>query len=71
VQVSPTGFSAFIEPDGTVHDRTGVSEQRVIVRDVPLRTGRTLYSRLGDLPLIIGIVAVLLALLYSSRRSRA
>lgn len=70
VQVSPTGFSAFIGPDGTIHERTGVSEQRVIVREIPLRTGRTLYSRLGDLPLIVVIVSVLLALLYSSRRLR-
>ena len=70
VQVSPTGFSAFIEPNGTVHDRTGVSEQRVIVRDIPLRGGRTLYSRLGDLPLIIIVAAVLLALIYSARKTR-
>ena len=70
VQVSPTGFSAFIEPNGTVHDRTGVSEQRVIVRDIPLRGGRTLYSRLGDLPLIIIVVAILLALIYSARKTR-
>jgi apolipoprotein N-acyltransferase len=70
VQVAPTGFSAFIAPDGTVYDRTGVSEQKVIVREIPLRAGRTLYSRLGDLPLIAAIVALLLALLYSARRSR-
>ena len=28
VQVSPTGFSAFVDPDGGVHQRTDVSEQR-------------------------------------------
>ena len=71
IQVSPTGFSAFISPEGTVYDRTGVSEQHVIVRDIPLRGGRTLYSRLGDLPLIVAVVAVLLALLYSARRTRS
>lgn len=71
VQVSPTGFSAIISPSGEVHDRTAVSEQRVIIGDVPLRTGRTLYSRLGDLPLIVTIVSVLLALLYSSRKVRS
>lgn len=71
VQVSPTGFSAIISPSGEVFDRTGVSEQRVIIGEVPLRTGRTLYSRLGDLPLIVTIVSVLLALLYSSRTVRS
>jgi apolipoprotein N-acyltransferase len=54
-----------------VYDRTRVSEQHVIVRDIPLRGGRTLYSRLGDLPLIVAVVAVLLALLYSARRTRS
>ena len=33
VQVSPTGFSAFVSPDGDVLDRTAVSEQKVIIRD--------------------------------------
>ena len=32
VQASPTGFSAFISPEGDVYQRTGVSEQRVPVR---------------------------------------
>jgi apolipoprotein N-acyltransferase len=50
VQVSPTGFSAFVQPDGTVHQRTGVSEQKVIVRTIALSDGRTWYSHLGDWP---------------------
>jgi apolipoprotein N-acyltransferase len=36
VQVSPTGFSAFVSADGDVFDRTGVSEQKVVTRTVPL-----------------------------------
>ena len=70
VQVAPTGFSAFVSPDGEVFDRTAVSERAVIVREVPLRSGRTLYSRLGDLPFIVLFVAVLIGLLVSSRRAR-
>ncbi|MEY2552753.1 MAG: apolipoprotein N-acyltransferase [Ilumatobacteraceae bacterium] len=50
VQVSPTGFSAFVSPAGDVHDRTSVSEQKVVVRTISLHRGRTWYSRLGDLP---------------------
>jgi len=60
VQVSPTGFSAFVSPHGDVHDRTGVSEQKVIVRTISLSSGRTWYSRLGDAPWII--LALLAAL---------
>jgi apolipoprotein N-acyltransferase len=67
VQVSPTGFSAFVSPTGEVFDRTGVSEQRVIIREVPLRIGRTLYSRIGDQTVLILFVAALLTLLAQRR----
>ena len=70
VQVSPTGFSAFVSPDGQVFDRTGVSEQRVIERQVQLRSGRTIYSRLGDLPIIVAMSALLLALVIVGRRKK-
>ena len=69
VQVSPTGFSAFISPSGQVFDRTGVSEQRVITREVQLRSGRTIYSYLGDMPFILIMIASLLALLIAGRRA--
>ena len=64
-QVSPTGFTAFVSPDGQVINRTKVSEQAVITYNVPLRDGRTAYSRLGDAPFII---ALLLAWGAYSRR---
>jgi apolipoprotein N-acyltransferase len=69
-QVSPTGFSAFVSPHGEVFERTGVSEQRVIVREVPLRTGQTVYSRIGDQPLLIVASAVMIALAYLGHRRR-
>ena len=61
VQVSPTGFSAFISPDGDVYQRTGVSEQRVLIRTIDLYSGRTWYSYIGNLP-VVALMAVLLAL---------
>ena len=60
VQVAPTGFSAFVSPDGDVHQRTGTREQAVRTRTLPLRTGDTWYLRWGDLParvLAVGLVA--------------
>lgn len=61
VQVAPTGFSAFVSPEGVVHQRTGTRERAVRVRhDVPLRTGSTWYVRFGDLParvVAVGLVA--------------
>ena len=68
VQVSPTGFSAFVSPSGQVFDRTGVSEQHVITREVQLRSGRTIYSYLGDLPFILIMSTSLIALLIVGRR---
>ena len=70
VQVSPTGFSAFISPTGEVFDRTGVSEQRVLERTINLRSGRTLYSNLGDLPFIVVMVALLGSLAFIARKRR-
>lgn len=60
VQVSPTGFSAFVSPQGEVFDRSSVSEVAVAVREVGLRTGRTLAVRLGEWPVVL-LAAGLLA----------
>ena len=69
VQVSPTGFSAFVTPDGDVRQRTGVSEQAVRTEEIELRDGSTIYVRIGDLP-IVGLAAlVLLASWIVLRRS--
>lgn len=58
VQVAPTGFSAFVDPDGGVHQRTGVSERAVIVREVPLRSGATWYQALTDWPWLAALLAL-------------
>jgi apolipoprotein N-acyltransferase len=61
VQVAPTGFSAFVSPDGRVEQRTGTREQAVRHQDVPLRTGFTWYTRFGDAPARVAAVALLAA----------
>jgi apolipoprotein N-acyltransferase len=71
VQVSPTGFSAFVSPDGEVLQRTEVSEQRVITMDVPLREGSTVYSTIGDWPWYLAAVALLAIAWWRSRSSAA
>lgn len=65
VQISPTGFSAFIDSSGVVHDRTSISEQRVVERSIQLRTGRTLYSGMGN---AVYIWALLIAFAWLVRR---
>jgi len=65
VQISPTGFSAFIDASGTIHERTSIGEQQVIERTIELRTGRTLYSRLGN---AVYIWALLIGFAWLARR---
>lgn len=69
VQVSPTGFSAFVSPDGSVFDRTDVSEQRVIVRDIALRDGTTWYRALGDWPWRLAVAALFAIAWWRTRRN--
>lgn len=72
VQAAPTGFSAFISPDGDVYDRTGISETMVITHDVPLRTGETWYLRLGDKPFAaLAALTLFAAWLLTNRRRTA
>jgi len=53
VQTAPTGFSAFVSPDGQVRQRTDVSEQAVRYADVPRLTATTPAQALGDLPALV------------------
>lgn len=69
VQVSPTGFSAFVSPDGGVHQRTDVGEQEVITMDVPVRAGSTVYTQLGDWPWYLAIAVLLAVAWWRSRWS--
>ena len=70
-QAAPTGFSAFVSPDGDVYDRTSVSAQRVIIRELALRTGNTWYVSIGDKPWVALVSAVfVVALVCSGWRPR-
>ena len=53
VQASPTGFSAIVDHDGVVESRSSLGTRQVLFGDVRLRTGATVYERLGDLPVLI------------------
>ena len=71
VQVSPTGFSAFVSPSGEVFDRTSVSEQKVITRSIELHDIRTWYSHTGDLPWVALMTVLLAVALWRARAPRA
>lgn len=71
VQAAPTGFSGFISNDGEVVSRTRIGEAKVIIADVPLREGRTWYSHLGDMPIIVAMLAAFALVLRRSARDSA
>jgi apolipoprotein N-acyltransferase len=83
VQVSPTGFSAFVNPDGDVVERSGSSkcsvadaedgaecERAVLTHTIELHHGiRTWYSHLGDIPWVVLMALALALSLFRARRA--
>jgi apolipoprotein N-acyltransferase len=41
--------SAFVEPDGRITKTLGLFERGVLSARLPLRRGKTFYTRIGDL----------------------
>jgi len=60
VQAAPTGYSAIVSNTGAVLERSVLGRRQVLMATVGLRTGRTLYTRFGDLP-VMGLAASALA----------
>lgn len=60
IQAAPTGFSAIVDPSGDVVQRTSISEQAVLQQEVMLRSGDTIATRIGPLPIVILSLVVLL-----------
>lgn len=61
VQAATTGYSLVVDANGTILQRIPIGQSAVIIHDVPLRTGRTIYSHLGDwtmYALLLGVVGV-------------
>jgi apolipoprotein N-acyltransferase len=66
LQVAPTGFTAIVGPDGTIEQRTAVSEQVVLHGTVELRSGTTIYTRLGYGPaVVVALIALALGWLVA------
>lgn len=71
LQAAPTGFSAIVDPDGRVEQRTSISEQAVLQQAVMLRSGRTIATTVGPLPVVgLSILCVASAWAIPARRAR-
>jgi len=65
VVASTSGVSAIVMPDGSLSQTTGTWVQAELVAKVPLRTYRTLASRVGDWPEYVLTLAALVALAWA------
>ncbi len=69
VQAAPTGFSAVVSPDGRVRRQSDLGEPAVLIAEIERRQGHTIYTRVGDGPLVALAVAALAGAWMLSRRT--
>lgn len=73
-QASPTGYSSVLDANGTVVERSALGRRQVLRATVALRTGRTIYERLGDLPVLVlaalALAASIAGAAFGPRRPR-
>ena len=70
VRAANTGVSAFIAPTGQIIRRMNLYERGLLTETVPLRVGRTLFTRLGDWPGLLALAVSAAALALTRWRSR-
>ena len=68
VRAANTGVSAFITPSGHIVRRLNLFQRGLLTEAVPLRVGRTLFTRLGDWPGLLALATSSAALLLTRPR---
>jgi apolipoprotein N-acyltransferase len=71
VRAANTGVSAFIAPTGQIVRRMNLYERGLLTDTVPLRVGRTLFTRLGDWLGLLALAVSAAALALTRWRARA
>ncbi len=67
LQAAPTGYGAYVDNRGRLLARTTLGRRQVIQRPAVMRRGRTLYTAVGDAPLL-GVAGAVLGLAWLTRR---
>ncbi len=73
-RVANTGISGFVDPLGRYHGWTALDTEAVLVHDVPVIPGRSIYGRIGDVVAwlaIAGLLAGVVTAMRSDRRREA
>jgi len=68
VQAATTGYSLVVDANGRVLQRIPIGQQAVIFHDVPLRTGRTVYSFIGDRTVAASMLMLIIIGAWFARR---
>ena len=67
VQAAPSGYSDVVDANGVVRAETTLGHAQVVRATVGLRTGRTVYERLGDLPVLaLGAACLVVGLAFAT-----
>lgn len=64
VRAANTGISGVVDGLGRVRAFSQINEQAVIDSPLPQELGPTIYSKIGDLPALIGLFLIMLAAAY-------
>lgn len=71
LQAAPTGYSAIIDPQGTVLERSEISEAKVLQTTVEMRSGKTWASTVDDWPwVVLAPLTLLLSQIADRKRSK-
>ena len=65
LQASVSGISAVIDPEGTVHDTTGLFERAIVRTTIATTTGETPYVRFGDWIVLLSVLALVAAAAFA------
>lgn len=70
VRAANTGISGFVDPAGTILEKTDIFTACTLTRQVPVMSGKTFYTRHGDLAAKACLVAFLLICVIKSMRKK-
>ena len=70
VQAAPTGYTAVFDNRGRLRQRSTLGQRRVLSATVTLRSGRTLYVRAGDGP-VLALAVLSIAGAWAAARRRS
>ncbi len=70
VRAANTGISGFVDPAGTILEKTDIFTACTLTRQVPVMSGKTFYTRHGDLAAKACLVAFLLICVIKPMRKK-